>query len=107
MLTTNPIAFTYRSLTNDLGTHRVVADFPSVESTLCGLVSRIETRLFYLANMGRTIKGVTVTDAKAAACEIRGMIDALSAICDAPTLKSELLDGLAAARTEALDRLRK
>lgn len=82
----------------------VINDFPTAEATISAIVERIEIKTRCL---GHTVKCVTVTDAKARACEIRGMISALECVCDSTTLVNALLEALAAARTEALDRLRK
>lgn len=111
MHTADTIKFTVRTQRNclsDILIHDdVTADFPTAEATISAIVARIETKTRYLSGAGRFIKGVTVTDAKGMANEIRGMISALECVCDSVTLRAALLDALAAARTEALDRLRK
>lgn len=88
-------------------THFCKAEFTTVDGTIAQLVSRIETKTRYLSNFGYVVKGVKVTDAKDAAREIRGMIAALECVCYSTTLTNHLLENLAAARSEALDRLRK
>jgi hypothetical protein len=88
-------------------THFCKAEFITADSTMAAIVSRIETKIRYLSCYGYTVKGVTVTDAKDTAREIRGMISALECVCYSVTLTNHLLDNLAAARSEALDRLRK
>lgn len=88
-------------------THICKAEFLTADSTMAAIVSRIEMKIRYLSCYGYTAKGVSVTDAKDVAREIRGMIAALECVCYSVTLTNHLLDNLAAARTEALDRLRK
>ena len=111
MLTADTIKFTVTTQRNSLHDtlihNDVIADFPTSEATISAIVARIETKTRYLSCLGRTVKGVTVTDAKDMAREIRGMISALECVCLSVTLQTALLVALAAARTEALDRLRK
>ena len=87
--------------------NEVSADFQTAEETISAIVARIECKIRYLSSYGCMIKGVTISEAKDTAREIRGMISALDCVCESRTLQSELLDDLATARAKALDRLRK
>ena len=84
---------------------------PSVCGTAHGvvalLVDRIETRIDYLANMGRFVRGSTVTDAKAASAEISGMIDAFDSVTVPNHLTTRLHVERCKALATALDRLRR